>query len=63
MRKYNNFKCKMIRYEELDKEVRNLEGRLADYNLALDKIRTKTRPEDIVSIYEHIKVRSFFKHF
>lgn len=38
-----------------------MEGRLADYNLALDKIRTKTRPEDIISIYEHIKVRTIYK--
>jgi len=36
--------------------VRNLEGQLADYNLAFDKLRTKTRPEDIKNMYEYIKV-------
>lgn len=41
----------------MNKEVRNLEGKLADYNLAADKIRGNTRPEDIRAIYEHIKVK------
>jgi hypothetical protein len=48
-----------IRYEELSKEVRNLEGTLADYNLAFDKQRTNTRPEDIRNMYEYIKVITF----
>jgi len=39
----------------LTKEVRNLEGKLADYNLAFDKIRSRTRPEEIKNMYEHIK--------
>lgn len=46
------------RYDELTKEVRNLEGQLADYNLALDKQRANTRPEDIRNIYEHIKIQN-----
>ena len=45
------------RYDELTKEVRNLEGQLADYNLAFDKQRANTRPEDIRNIYEHIRVK------
>lgn len=53
--KKNTF-FKQKRYEELNKEVRNLEGRLADYNLAADKQRANTRPEDMRLIYEHIKV-------
>ena len=44
------------RYDELTKEVRNLEGQLADYNLAFDKQRANTRPEDIRNIYEHMRV-------
>ncbi len=35
------------RYDQLIKQVRNLEGDLADYNLALDKQRTDTRPEEV----------------
>jgi len=43
------------KYEGLTKEVRELEGSLADYNLAVDKQRAGTRPEDIGNMYEHIK--------
>lgn len=35
------------RYETLIKNKENLEGELADYNLALDKTRTSTDPEDV----------------
>ena len=35
------------RYDQLIKHVRSLEGDLADYNLALDKERTDTRPEEV----------------
>jgi hypothetical protein len=28
-------------------QVRSLEGQLADYNLALDKVRTSTDPEEV----------------
>ena len=35
------------RYETLIKNKETLEGELADYNLALDKTRTSTDPEDV----------------
>merc|ERR1719183_1872781 len=43
------------RYDELIKSVRNLEGDLADYNLALDKQRTDTRPEEVQHMYFILK--------
>jgi intraflagellar transport protein 74 len=43
------------RYEMLIKDVRKFEGELADYNLALDKHRSDTKPEDIENLYMHIK--------
>jgi len=46
------------KYEALTKEVRQLEGTLADYNLAVDKQRAGTRPEDIRNMYEHIKTQN-----
>eukprot|EP00744_Colponema_vietnamica_P003871 GILI01005866.1.p1 GENE.GILI01005866.1~~GILI01005866.1.p1 ORF type:complete len:633 (-),score=211.40 GILI01005866.1:70-1920(-) len=46
------------RYETLLKEVRNLEGDLADYNLALDKHRTGTNPEDILSLFQMLKAKN-----
>jgi intraflagellar transport protein 74 len=39
----------------LTTEVRSLEGQLADYNLALDKLRVNTRPEDVKVAYQHVK--------
>ena len=42
-------------YETLIKDVRKFEGELADYNLALDKDRSGTKPEDIEALYMHIK--------
>lgn len=38
------------KYETLIREVRNLEGELADQNLALDKQRTGTRVEDVLTM-------------
>jgi len=35
------------RYESLVKTVRALEGDLADHNLATDKLRTDTQPEEV----------------
>ena len=35
--------------------MRKYEGELADYNLALDKYRSDTKPEDIEALYMHIK--------
>jgi intraflagellar transport protein 74 len=43
------------KYEALIKDVRRFEGELADYNLALDKHRSDTKPEDIEALYIHIK--------
>ena len=43
------------KYQGLIKEVRTCEGELADYNLALDKHRSDTRPEDIEALFMHIK--------
>ena len=37
-------------YEGLIKEVRSLEGDLADYNLALDKARTHTETADVAAV-------------
>jgi hypothetical protein len=43
------------KYETLIKDVRKYEGELADYNLALDKYRSDTKPEDIEALFMHIK--------
>jgi intraflagellar transport protein 74 len=43
------------KYEALIKDVRRYEGELADYNLALDKHRSDTKPEDIEALFIHIK--------
>ena len=43
------------KYESLIKDVRKCEGELADYNLALDKHRSDTKPEDIDALYMHIR--------
>jgi len=44
------------KYEALIKDVRKYEGELADYNLALDKYRSDTKPDDIEALYMHIKM-------
>jgi len=43
------------RYEALVKTVRSLEGDLADHNLATDKQRTDTRPEEVHHMYMLMK--------
>ncbi len=43
------------RVEELVAEVKDWEGQLADYNLAIDKARINTRPEDVSNSYKHVK--------
>lgn len=43
------------KYETLIKDVRKFEGELADYNLAQDKYRSDTKPEDIEALFMHIK--------
>jgi intraflagellar transport protein 74 len=42
------------RYEQLLKNKEQLEGQLADYNLALDKIRSATDPEDVHQMAAHM---------
>lgn len=44
--------------EALLKEVRGLEGELADYNLALDKKRADTRTEDLLLMQQHIRMQN-----
>ena len=46
------------KYEALIKEVRKLQGDLADYNLIVDKSRTNTEPQDIANAYQHLKQRN-----
>jgi intraflagellar transport protein 74 len=43
------------RYESLVREVRTLQGQLADYNLIVDKVRTNAEPADIEQQYQHLK--------
>lgn len=45
-------------YELLLKDVREYEGQLADYNLAMDKSRTGTNPEEIVQYQQHLEERN-----
>lgn len=45
-------------HAKLTAEVRELEGTLADYNLAMDKQRSGTRPEDLLNIKEHISLQN-----
>lgn len=45
-------------FETLSKEVQNLEGELADYNLAGDKYRSMMRAEDIEAVFTHIKMNN-----
>ena len=46
------------RYEAHMKEVRQLEGQLADFNLAFDKLRTNTNVSEIADMYSHLKERN-----
>ena len=43
------------KYEALIKDVRKYEGELADYNLALDKFRSDSKPEEIEAVFYQIK--------
>jgi intraflagellar transport protein 74 len=45
-RESNEYGFLQKRHEELLREVRNLEGKLADYNLAMDKARVSTDPAE-----------------
>jgi intraflagellar transport protein 74 len=46
------------KYESLLKEVRNLEGSLADYNLAMDKLRTSTDPQEVTAYQKQLADRN-----
>ena len=48
-------------FETLTKEVQNLEGELADYNLAGDKYRSQMKAEDIAEVYTKIKMYNLSK--
>lgn len=52
---YSTFERK---YESLLKTKETLEGQLADYNLALDKTRTSTDPEDVQRMAEDLKEKN-----
>ncbi|GMH77967.1 hypothetical protein TL16_g10678 [Triparma laevis f. inornata] len=52
---YNQLERK---YESLLKEVRNLEGTLADYNLAMDKLRTSTDPQEVTAYQANLEARN-----
>ena len=44
------------RYEIVMREVRALEGELADYNLALDKLRNHTTLDELQQMYERVQL-------
>lgn len=46
------------KYQELSKEVLGMEGTLADYNLAADRLRSRAKPEDIKSLYVQLKYQN-----
>jgi intraflagellar transport protein 74 len=46
------------KYDVLINDVRQLEGELADYNLAQDKFRAGTKTDDIMSLYHHIRLQN-----
>jgi len=46
------------KYEALLKNKESLEGQLADYNLALDKTRTSTDPDDVRHLAGHLKEKN-----
>lgn len=49
------------KYEEQIKHVKDLEGELADFNLALDKLRTNTSVDDIQDMHDRIKQRNSYE--
>lgn len=46
------------KYEKLAREVRDLEGQLADYNLAMDKMRSATDPAEVRQVQEQLHQRN-----
>jgi intraflagellar transport protein 74 len=52
------FKTLEKKRENLVKEVRNLEGDLADYNLSLDKKRSDANPDEVLANFEYMKTQN-----
>ena len=46
-------------YEDMIKEVRDLEGILADYNLSTDKMRSNTDPAEVMKSVTLASMHSF----
>nr|CCA21505.1 Intraflagellar Transport Protein 72/74 putative [Albugo laibachii Nc14] len=46
------------KYETLSVSVRDLEGQLADCNLAMDKLRSGTDPSDVYNVREQLSLRN-----
>jgi intraflagellar transport protein 74 len=46
------------KYENLIKEVRGLEGNLADYNLAMDKLRSSQDPLEVQQYCNQLKEKN-----
>ena len=46
------------KYDEMLSNVRNLEGNLADYNLASDKLRTSTDPQEVIGYQKQLEERN-----
>jgi intraflagellar transport protein 74 len=57
-KEHNLFGQLQTKYQELSKEVLSMEGTLADYNLAADRQRSRAKPEDIKSVYVHLKYQN-----
>ena len=49
------------KYESYIKEVRQLEGQLADYNLAMDKTRTGSDPADLAQYQARLKEKNDYE--
>jgi intraflagellar transport protein 74 len=55
----NNLQVQLTRkYENLLKEVREREGELADFNLALDKVRTHTESTELRDMFSRLQERN-----
>lgn len=52
------FKTLEKKRENLIKEVRNLEGELADYNLSLDKKRSDANADEVLANFEYMKAQN-----
>jgi intraflagellar transport protein 74 len=52
------FKTLEKKRENLIKEVRNLEGELADYNLSLDKKRSEAQADEVLANFEYMKAQN-----